>query len=391
MNGETGRILFMKNANQLHYPASLIKMVTCILAIEKSNGQFDLPITASMEALRSMHAGERQKDCTKYPKYILEHDMSHMGLKVGERIPLRDLLYGLMLASACDAANVLAEHFGNQSIDTFVAEENALMRAVGCTHTTLYNPSGLFYPGQFTTALDMARIATYAMKNETFREIVKSTQYEKKATNKQPATTITTVNRLIKRGSFYYPYAIGIKTGYTEKAQHNIVAAAEKDGRRLILVLLHCNNRRVLFSDARKTFEKAFEERQVEKVIAYPGIQHLEKKFHNSYDTLTTYTTEKLRVQFYPSEAPTLHCTLEWEQLKLPIQRGQKVGMLRLLDDTTTIAEVALYAQNDVHKHITAAIRATLAKVTMTQWLCLFAIAAGLTLFCVIRRKRLFR
>jgi len=386
INGETGKILYSKNASKEQYPASLVKIATCIWALEHSQGQLDSIVRASPEALRTLTPQEKQKNnYNKYPSYWLETDMSHVGIKVGEEMSFRDLLYGLMLPSGGDAANVIAEHIGGGSIPAFMNDVNGFLRSIGCTKTHLSNPSGLHHPDQVTSAEDLARLSSYAMKNELFRTIVKTARYERPATNKQPATVYVQCNRLLKRGKFYYPFACGIKTGWHSKALHNVVAAAEKDGRLLICVLMHTPEREDMFLDARRLFEKAFTEKKAEKNILAQGVQSFSKTFSNASRALEVYAKERLTATYYPSEEPKFRLLLEWDKIELPIEKGQKVARVTLLADEKEVFVLPLYAVERVEKSYLA----LLAHFFGNVWV----LGALLTLLLVIilRKKMMFK
>lgn len=351
INGKTGRILFAKNASKEQFPASTTKVATAIFAIERGQGILDQKFVASLDAIRTVSPAEKRRDnYGKYPSHWLESDASHVGIKLGEEIPFRDLLYGLMLASGDDAANVIAEHFGNGSVVHFTQEMNEKLRSIGCTHTHFCNPHGLHHPEHVTTAKDMAVLCQYAMKNELFRKIVRTLSYERQATNKQPKTTYLQGNKLIRKGQFYYPLAVGIKTGWHSKGLSSLVAAAEKDGRLLIAVLLRNEERADMFRDVKTLFEKAFSQKKIEKTLLNAGMQSFERGIEGAEKPVCTYTKEALRVSYYPAEEPAYRCHLIWDKVKLPIDAGQKVGEIQLFADQDLMHTIPLYAQGRVER-----------------------------------------
>src|SRR6185437_6437502 len=144
---------------------------------------------------------------------------------VGEEMPLKEYLYGMMVRSGNDAANVIAEYVSG-SIPTFMQELNDYLKQIGCLNTTFCNPHGLHHPDHKTTAFDMALLTREAMKNPVFREIVSTVRHKRPKTNKRPAAVLVQTNRIIKSGTqYYYPKAIGVKTGYHSRAQNTLVAA----------------------------------------------------------------------------------------------------------------------------------------------------------------------
>lgn len=220
----TGKILYEKNAYKKMYPASTTKILTAILVIENCNLETDIA-TVSETALSNIPSG-----------YVT------CNLQVGEEISVKDLLYALMIPSANDAAYVLAEYVGG-SVEGFSDMMNKKAEEIGCTGTHFVNPNGIHNEEHYTTAHDLYLMANYAMKNDTFREVVSQTKYTLPATNKYPSEdrVLTTTNDLLKPNSrnYYYESAIGIKTGHTTQAGNCLVAESSKDGLDFISVILN--------------------------------------------------------------------------------------------------------------------------------------------------------
>ena len=351
MSAATGRILYAKNASVRQYPASITKIAVCIYALEHGSHLLDTKIVANSESLCSISGAKKaEQNYGKYPSYRLENEASHAGIKVGEAVSLRDLLHALMLVSGGDAANIIADYFGSGSIPNFMEQLNQFLRSIGCVNTHFCNPSGLHHPDHYSTATDIAVFCRYAMRNALFRDIVSKSSYEKAATNKQPAITLFQKNRLLRRGAEHYPYAVGIKTGWHSIALHNVAAAAEKEGRLLIAVLLHSQQRKEVFLDAKKLFEECFTEKKVSQQFLAAGQQSFSRSIDGSNTVLTTYSTEPLFYSYYPSEEPQIACQLIWNKVQLPIRPSTQVGELLLLADKQLVAKVPLYAENLVEK-----------------------------------------
>jgi len=223
IEASTGQVIFEKNADQIMYPASTTKILTALLALEF--GDLDEMCTVSQEAIT-----------------FYEDDVTTIDLRAGEQIPLRELLYAALVKSANDAANVIAEAISGD-MNTFVGLMNQAASIYGCTNTNFTNPNGLHNDNHYTTARDMALLAMEAMKNETFREMVATTSYSIPATDVMRSRGLVTSNRLMiaptaeSANKYYFPEAIGIKTGTTTKAGYCFVGAAERDGVELISVL----------------------------------------------------------------------------------------------------------------------------------------------------------
>lgn len=214
-----------RNADVKRYPASTTKIMTCILALE--NSEPDELVTVSKKACN------------------LSDRNSKMGLKAGETYTMIDLLYGLMLPSGNDAAIAIAEHIGG-SIGGFADLMNAKAQDLGMTHSHFMNPHGLHHSDHYSTARDLAVLTAYALENETFAEIVSTTEYTARSTDgrKVPLRSSNRLLRDVTAQSYtpyscLYPYAIGVKTGDTHLAGKCLVAAARKGGVTYIAVLLH--------------------------------------------------------------------------------------------------------------------------------------------------------
>lgn len=226
MESSTGKVIYEKNGYEKKYPASTTKILTGILAIEHCN--LDEMATASEFAINSIPSG-----------------YSTANIQIGETLSVKDLLYALMLQSANESAVILAEHISG-SQEAFADLMNEKAKEIGCENTHFVNPNGIHNADHYTTAHDLALIADYAMKNETFRDIVKTTSFTLPATSAYPseARTYTNTNNLIiydnrnRPDNYYYEYATGIKTGYTSAAKNCLVSSATKNGIQYICVVL---------------------------------------------------------------------------------------------------------------------------------------------------------
>lgn len=227
MEESTGKILYSKNANSIMYPASTTKIMTAILTLEKCN----LSDTAvvSHNAVFSIPSG-----------------YSTASLVEGEVLTIEQLLNVLLIPSANDAAVVLAEHIAG-SVEVFSDMMNSKAVELGCLNTHFVNPNGIHNENHYSTAYDLALIGKYAMQFPTFKEISSKTRYTLPITNaySKEDRIFNTTNDLIKPNysssptNYYYKYATGGKTGYTDPAGQCIVATATKDNVSLIAVTLH--------------------------------------------------------------------------------------------------------------------------------------------------------
>ena len=222
----SGRMIYGKNIDEHLYPASTTKMMTAILALE--SGKMGETTTATYEALKTI---------------TLED--SHMGITIGEELSMTDLVNSMLIYSANDSANVIACHVGG-SIEEFVEMMNTKAQELGMNDTHFVNACGVHDDNHYTTANDLAILAQYCMKNETFREIVKRPSYHIAPTNKYTVDRdLPSTNLFLSmaRSSYYvYKPCTGIKTGTTEAAGHCLVSSASYDGQDLLAVVLKCDD-----------------------------------------------------------------------------------------------------------------------------------------------------
>lgn len=350
MNADTGVILFEKNAHALQYPASITKIATVSYALKsKGNNLADIVI-AEQDSIASISPEAKRRANYKTPSHWVEQGSNHIGIKKGEELTFRDLLYGVMLASANDGSNVIAQFVGG-TITEFMTGLNVYLKAIGCEKTHFTNPHGLHHPDHQTTAYEMAIITREALKNPTFCQIVSTVRYTRPKTNKQESTTLVQHNRLLRSGKYYYPKAIGVKTGYTTSAHNTFVGAARHEGRTLIAVLLNSKERNETFTDSINLFEAAFNQPKVQKILLKSGLQKFALDIPGGDKTVRAYTNESLKIEYYPAEEPKVKCLLFWDNLNPPILKDQRVGELRLETSAGVILQkVPLYAADEVQK-----------------------------------------
>jgi len=249
MDAESGAILYGKNIHQPYYPASITKIMTALLIIE--NFDLDDTVTFSHNAVFNVETGS-----------------SSAGLDEGDTLTVRDCLYAMLLKSANEAANALAE-YASGSIEAFAAVMNARARALGCTDTHFNNPSGLNDPMHYTSAHDMALIAQAAFRNEIFVEIDSSLYHDLPPTKRNPdGLRVYPGHRMMKKNDYrYYSGIIGGKTGYTSLAGNTLVTCAERDGRKLIAVVL--NGHQTHYVDTKALLDFGFRNFQSLNVADY--------------------------------------------------------------------------------------------------------------------------
>ncbi len=222
MEASTGTILYAKNIHEKHYPASITKILTSLVAIENST---------MSEVV----------DFSKKAVYDVDLDSSRIGIDVGEKLTMEQSLYGIMLESANEVSYAVGEHISG-NIESFTALMNKKAKELGCLDSHFVNSHGLPDDNHYTTAYDMALISRAAINNEEFRKITSTRTYSIPPTNKQIETRWLANHHKFVRGSINFDGIIGGKTGYTSKAKYTLVTFAERNGMTLISVIMRCDS-----------------------------------------------------------------------------------------------------------------------------------------------------
>ncbi|WP_223167107.1 D-alanyl-D-alanine carboxypeptidase family protein [Nonomuraea sp. SYSU D8015] len=233
-----GTVHFGKSETRRVPVASLVKVMTAYVVLREARLSDTITITATDV------------------KYAAHGGAATAGLKKGERLTVRDLLYGLMLPSGADAANALARQYGPGKT-AFVAKMNSTARALGLTDTRYTNADGMPTPGNggYSTAVDQAKLAQRALASSTFRTVVGTKEHKVAKTALHRAHTWRNSNKLLSRTDG----VLGVKTGYTNAAKYCLLFAGERSGRQVVGVLLgDANERR--FSTAEQLLDYAGEQ-----------------------------------------------------------------------------------------------------------------------------------
>lgn len=343
---KTGDILYEKNKSEKLYPASTTKMMTAILALE--NGNLQNSVTATHEAIDP-----------------ITNKHSHMGIKVGETFTLEQLLYGMLVYSANDAANVIAVHIGG-SLDAFVGMMNSKAQELGLSGTHYKNPHGFHDDDHYTTAEDLAVLARYAMQNEKFAEIVKTPMYRIPANDLyQQERVLSTTNHLISRyrnTKYFYKYAVGIKTGFTDEAGNCLVAAATKGDIELISVILKADTSDdgtlYAFSGTTDMYEYAFNHYKYFKMASTDDIVSDSAVYEAKGNTRVVLCPAETLEKLLPSDVTADDITKEIslaDKVKAPIKQGDVLGNVVYSCRGKEIGRTNLIAGNDVEKDMVLA------------------------------------
>lgn len=249
MDSDTGTVLYGKNMDQSYYPASITKILTALIVLEQCD--LNEMVTFSHDDVYNVEAGS-----------------SSAGIDEGDVLTVRDCLYALMLASANESANALACHVSG-SREAFAQLMNEKAQSLGCTGSHFNNPSGLNDENHYTTAHDMALIASAAIQNPEFLTINGTRSYQLAPTKRTPEGGYVANHHkmLNKNEAVYYPGAFAGKTGYTSLAGNTLVTCAKKNDMTLIAVVL--NGHQSHYSDTKTLFDFGFRNFQSLRTVDY--------------------------------------------------------------------------------------------------------------------------
>ena len=337
LDDDSHPVVAEKNADKRKYPASLTKIVTTMVTLNKVQN-LSQTTTVSKSAIEALYGTGAQV----------------AGLKIGETITIEELLYLTMVHSACDACQVLAE-FVSGSVPAFVEEMNNWVKSLGCKDTNFVNPDGLHDPNHYTTPSDMAKITLAAMKNEIFNKISSTQQYKFGKLN-----FIHTNYMLDKfHVTYYYPYAQGIKTGSTEQAGYCVITKASKGGYNYLAIVMDSPievldgiKTKCSFIDAKSLFDWAFDSLKYTTVVRKNDIAY-ELPVNNGKDadtvqlvvkddvtTLVPSTLDPSNVIIEPVDPP--------ESLAAPVTKDDFVCKANIIFGEKTIVTVDLVAAKTV-------------------------------------------
>ncbi len=348
INGDTGRVLFQKNASQPFFPASITKIATALYVLKQAPMRLEEKVIAKAEALGSITPGAKRDSRYRAPPYLLETDGAHMGIKRGEEFLLRDLVYAMLVRSPNDAANVIAQNVGG-TIPAFVEGMNRYLKELGCSQTHFCNPHGLHHPDHVTTPMEMAMIAQEAMRYPLFRKMVSTVHFTVPETNLEEERKLLQTNLLLRSGPSFFPKAIGIKTGTNSNAGKTLVAAAEDKGRMLIAVVMGYTGKGDRYSDAIHMFEAAFAEKKYRNTLLPKGLQKFSFNLPHAKEPLKIVLHGPVNYDYYPSEKEEVHLNFRWEKIQLPLAKGQEVGQILVVNSKGHIfSEARCFAAAEV-------------------------------------------
>lgn len=315
---DSNRILYSKNINEVRSVASISKIMTAIVAIESN--KLDKVVTIDESVLKAYGSG--------------------IYIKVGEKLTLKDLLYGLMLRSGNDAALAIADYVGGD-VKQFVKMMNDKAISIGMKNSNFNNPSGLDEDdekGNFSTAYDMAILTSYAMQNPTFRQIVSTKKYTLK-TNKNNYVWHNK-NKLLNT----YENTTGGKTGFTKKARRTLVSTASKNGLNLVAVTLDDGND---FADHKNMHEYGFNNYKKYVLLKKGKITIKDDKFYKNSNIIIN---KDLSVAISADEESSIKLNYRLDK-KRKLKDGDIIGVVEAkIDDKVIAKENIIYQKKEVKK-----------------------------------------
>lgn len=390
MSADNGEIIFEKNIRKQTAPASITKIVTAIVVIESCD-DLNKTVTVTEPSIKELSGT----------------GSSVANLKVGEEITVYDLLCYLMIMSANDAATVLADHVTNGDREAFVSKMNEVAERLGCINTHFVNPHGLDDDDQYTTAEDLAKIMSHAMKLVDFEEITGKLTHTVAATNLRDERRITNTCYLLNKNfpDYYYKYAKSGKTGTTLEAGKCLVSYASKDGYNYIAIALGAEEKDFdgdgksengALLDCKKMFRWAFENLELvaicdpDKIVGEVKVNYAKSTdFVSLIPDKTIYSlvplgTDKGSVLIEPISDSMP------DSLDAPVSKGDFVCKGRVLYAGEVLCEIDLVASSSIKRSVSS-LFLTKAKniVTNPVFIVVMIIAvAAIAVFCHIRKKK---
>lgn len=320
IDANSGRVLYEKNKDEKVYPASTTKIMTALLAIEQ--GDLDKKVKVSPEAVGV--------------------EGSSIYLTPGEELPLRDLVYGLMLRSGNDAAVAIAEEIGGGT-DKFVNMMNERALSVGAKHTHFMNPNGLHDENHYTTSYDMALIARQAMHNPAFKEAAKAKSYQANR-GEGKFNVFYNKNKVV----YQYDGGTGIKIGYTKVAGRTLVASSQRNGTELICVVMGAPD---WFNDTYALMDYGYSNYEEVKVV--DGQTPLKAFPVSGGDKEQVYVGTRKDVYCPVKKGSQVELGIAYavtEDAKAPVSRWQEVGLLHIYVDGEYCYSEPLYYLEDISR-----------------------------------------
>ncbi len=348
LNLDTGEPLYQKNADRQLTPASLTKIMTAVLVLEQ--------FSDNIAALSTTYVSGGYECFDE----LYMTGCSTADIQPGEKVSYKDLLYALMLRSACEAANIIAVNIGG-TLSGFAEMMNLKAAQLGMENTHFTNAHGLFYENHYTTARDMATLTQYALSLPMFAEISCSETYEMEATSFHEARTISHTNTMMSKangGDYYYEYVKGIKTGTLDQAGRCLASTAYKDGYSYLLITLNApqydaDGNAVMYNmiDHKAIYEWAFSNFEYTTVISETEeVAEVPVEYGDGVDYVIVRPSREYSRIWSKSVPPdSVHRSIELESNVIaPINAGDVLGKMELQYGGETLITVDLVATASV-------------------------------------------
>lgn len=394
-NMDNDTLIAEHNMDERMYPASLTKIMTCILAIEN---------TADLD-----------REMLTYPNYVQDYLYNYQwvqgngavslgGLEAGETLSMRQMLYAIMLPSANEAAMIIADHIGG-SQEGFAEMMNRRAKELGAVNTHFVNPNGLHDPEHYTTAHDIALITMHTMELPGFMDIVTTTSYDSGPTNKRESITWDTTNKMqVPGSSYYYSGLRGIKTGSTPDAGACLVSTCTQDGFTYLLVVMGSpyldENGAALpqtgsFVDTANLYDWAFQNFQYKMLVdKATQVSEIPLRLSTQKDHLSLATGDRLSA-LVPVTTKVTDVTMvpeipdSWDA---PVEKGDVIGELRLTLAGEELGRVPLVAAESIDASPMLLILEKTKQVMKSFWfkfiIILIALLIVLYIILIILRNR---
>lgn len=321
MDADNRRVLFEKDGYKEAPMASTTKIMTLLVTLEQAN----------------------LEDIVTISDYAASMPDVQLNIRAGEQYRLCDLLYSLMLESHNDTAVAIAEHVGG-SVEGFAALMNEKAKELGANHTHFVTPNGLDEEEHYTTAYDLALIASYAIENETFLQIIQTPSYSFHEQTTGRSFTVNNKDRFLTS----YEGAIGIKTGFTGNAGYCFVGAVNREGKKLVSVVLACGwppHKNYKWQDTTKLMEYGMDNYEKKEVlIPNTTFQQLLVSDSIEGEPVTPYNRDSISLLLRSDEKITFDVELP-ERLQAPVKAGETIGKITVKIDNQPYKIVPLYAR----------------------------------------------
>ena len=336
------------STSQLKVEAAPSYKGMCVLANDNKvlyeyNKDVKLPMASTTKIITAIVTLE---NCDDLDKLITVADESvgiegtSIYLRKNEQISIRNLLYGLILASGNDAATALAYEIGG-SEEKFVEMMNDFVKRLGLTNTQLKNPHGLDADGHYTSAYDLAAITNYALNNETFLEIV-STKTKVLNEGEPNVRYLRNKNKLL----FSEEGCIGVKTGFTDNAGRCLVNACERDGMRVVSVVLNCGP---MFEECDRLNNLAFDEYKLKTFVEPYGFVGNVNVVDGDKNEISVATIKGFSTVIKKSEAENYRVEFDVpESVTAPISKSDEIGKVTVFYKDEIIYEDSVYSTSEI-------------------------------------------